>query len=118
MSEDARFSDSFSSFDLRLSKLFSVGGRRKLEPMLEVFNLFNTTNVLGVSTRNYSGYANVLARDSPDPSSPGYLTSSSFGMFARMNAATDVYSPFVSASDDWVFTVKSSGAPPTPVTGI
>ena len=32
-----------------------------------------------------------------------------------MNAATDVYSPFVSASDDCVFTVKSSGRPPAPL---
>jgi len=79
VSDDARFSDSFSSLDLRLSKVFGVGQGRSLEAMVEVFNLFNVTNVLGVSTRNYSGYANVLARDSEDPASPGYLTSSSFG---------------------------------------
>jgi hypothetical protein len=79
VSEDARFSDSFRSFDLRVSKVFAVGGKRSLEAMVEVFNLFNITNVLGVSTRNYSGYANVLARDSQDPSSPGFLRSSSFG---------------------------------------
>ncbi|HEY6548450.1 MAG TPA: TonB-dependent receptor, partial [Vicinamibacteria bacterium] len=79
VSDDARFSDSFRSFDLRVSKVFGVGGHRSLEAMVEVFNLFNITNVLGVSTRNYSGYANVLVRDSQDPSSPGFLTSSSFG---------------------------------------
>jgi hypothetical protein len=28
---------------------------------------------------NYSGFANALVRDSTDPSSPGYLTSSRFG---------------------------------------
>jgi hypothetical protein len=44
-----------------------------------VFNLFNVTNVLGVSNVNYSGFSNVLARDSDDPSSPGFLKSSSFG---------------------------------------
>jgi carboxypeptidase family protein/TonB-dependent receptor-like protein len=77
--DDARFSDGFSSFDLRVSRVFGAGGGRSLEAMVEVFNLFNVTNVLGVSTRNYSGYANVLARDSEDPASPGYLTSSSFG---------------------------------------
>jgi len=76
---DARFSDRFSSFDLRLSKVIHVGGERTLEAMVEAFNLFNVTNILGVSTRNYSGYANVLARDSDNPSSPGYLTSSTFG---------------------------------------
>jgi hypothetical protein len=79
VSDDAEFSDSFRSFDLRVSKVFSVGGHRSLEAIVEVFNLFNITNILGVSTRNYAGYANVLARDSQDPSSPGYLTSSSFG---------------------------------------
>ena len=46
------------------------------------------------------------------------FTSSTFGMFARMNAATDVYSPLVSASCDCVFTVKSSGMPPRPLCGI
>jgi hypothetical protein len=77
--DDARFSDSFRSLDLRVSRTFSLGGRRSLEAIAECFNVFNFTNVLGVSTRNYSGYANVLARDSQDPASPGYLTSSSFG---------------------------------------
>jgi outer membrane receptor protein involved in Fe transport len=77
--DDAQFSDTFSSFDLRVSKVFALGGRRSLEAIAEVFNLFNVTNILGVSSRNYSGYSNVLARDSEDPTSPGYLTSSSFG---------------------------------------
>jgi hypothetical protein len=79
VSDDAEFSDSFRSFDLRVSKVFSLGGERSLEAMVEVFNLFNITNILGFSTRNYSGYANALTRDSQDPSSPGFLTSSSFG---------------------------------------
>ncbi len=77
--DDARFSDSFSSLDVRLSKSFELRSGHRLEAIVEVFNLLNTTNILGVSTRNYSGYANVLARDSEDPESPGYLTSSSFG---------------------------------------
>ena len=47
--------------------------------MVEVFNLFNVTNVLGFSKSNYSGFANVLVRDSNDSSSPGFLRSSSFG---------------------------------------
>jgi hypothetical protein len=51
----------------------------RIEPLAEVFNLFNVTNVLGVSNANYSGYANVLVRDSNDPTSPGFLRSSSFG---------------------------------------
>ncbi|HWS90433.1 MAG TPA: TonB-dependent receptor [Pyrinomonadaceae bacterium] len=77
--EDARFSDSFNSFDLRLSRPLKLGERVRLEPIAEVFNLFNVTNVLGVSNVNYSGFSNVLARDSQDPSSPGFLRSDSFG---------------------------------------
>ncbi len=78
VSDSARFGDGFSSFDIRVSRPFTAG-RVRIEPMLEVFNLFNVTNVLGVGVRNYSGYANVLVRDSDDPSDPGYLRSSSFG---------------------------------------
>lgn len=57
---DAKFSDNFSSLDLRLTKVFSFGERIKLEPIVELFNVFNTTNILGVSNSNYSGYGNVL----------------------------------------------------------
>jgi hypothetical protein len=77
--DDARFNDSFSSFDLRLSKAFKIGERVRIEPIVEAFNLFNVTNVLGVSNVNYSGFSNVLARDSNDPSNSGFLRSSSFG---------------------------------------
>ena len=79
VAEDARFSDSFNSFDLRLSRPFKVGERVTIEPIAEVFNLFNVTNVLGVSNVNYSGFSNVLVRDGNDASSPGFLRSSSFG---------------------------------------
>ncbi len=76
--DDLRFGDGFSSFDLRVSRPFTFGHVR-VEPIVEVFNLFNVTNVLGVSVKNYSGFSNVLVRDSSDPASPGYLRSSSFG---------------------------------------
>jgi hypothetical protein len=79
VSPDARFSDSFNSFDLRLSKVLKFGERVRVEPIAEVFNLFNVTNVLGVSNVNYSGFSNVLVRDSNDSSSPDFLRSSSFG---------------------------------------
>jgi Carboxypeptidase regulatory-like domain/TonB dependent receptor len=79
VSPDARFNDSFNSFDLRLSRPIRLGERVTVEPIAEVFNLFNVTNVLGVSNVNYSGFSNVLARDSNDPTSPGFLRSSSFG---------------------------------------
>jgi len=77
--DDARFNDGFSSVDLRLSKIFKLRETVRLEPMVEVFNLFNVTNILGVSNVNYSGFSNVLTRDSSDPASAGYLKSSGFG---------------------------------------
>ncbi len=57
---NARFSDNFNSFDLRISKIFKFSERVWLEPIVEVFNLFNVTNILGVSNTNYSGFGNVL----------------------------------------------------------
>lgn len=57
---NARFNDTFSSIDFRLSKTFTFNERFKLEPIIEVFNVFNTTNILGVSNTNYSGFGNVL----------------------------------------------------------
>jgi Carboxypeptidase regulatory-like domain/TonB dependent receptor-like, beta-barrel len=77
--DDLTFGDNFSSLDLRVSKVFKMGERWSIEPMAEVFNLFNVTNVLGVSNVNYSGFSNVLVRDNNDPASPGFLRSSSFG---------------------------------------
>ncbi|HEX5109747.1 MAG TPA: TonB-dependent receptor [Vicinamibacterales bacterium] len=75
---DARFNDSFNSLDLRVSKVFTAG-RTRIMPMLELFNLFDTTNILGISNVNYSGFSNVLVRDSSDPGDPGFLQSSGFG---------------------------------------
>lgn len=54
------FGDAFSSLDLRVSKSFHIGERVRIQPMVEVFNLFNVTNVLGVSKSNYSGFTNTL----------------------------------------------------------
>jgi hypothetical protein len=79
VSDAARFNDAFSSLDFRMSRTFTVSGRVRVEPMVEVFNLFGTTNVLGLSVVNYSGFSNVLTRDSDDPKNPGYLRSSRFG---------------------------------------
>jgi hypothetical protein len=77
--DDLKFGDNFSSLDLRVSKVIRIGERWTIEPIAEVFNLFNVTNVLGVSNVNYSGFSNVLVPDTNDPSSPGFLRSSSFG---------------------------------------
>ncbi len=73
-----RLSDAFHSADIRVAREFAVG-EVKVLPTLEVFNLFNITNVLGVSNVNYSGFNNVLVRDSQDPQNPGFQRSSSFG---------------------------------------
>ncbi len=40
---------STSSFDLRLSRVFSIAGGRRIEAMVEAFNLFNHVNVLNVN---------------------------------------------------------------------
>jgi hypothetical protein len=79
VSDSARFNDSFTSLDLRVSRSFPIGGRVRVEPMVEVFNVFGATNILGTSNVNYSGFANVLVRDSDEPGTPGYLHSSRFG---------------------------------------
>ncbi|HEY4425722.1 MAG TPA: TonB-dependent receptor, partial [Pyrinomonadaceae bacterium] len=65
--DDLKLGDNFSSLDLRVSRVFKIGERWTIEPIAEVFNLFNVTNVLGVSNVNYSGLSNVLVRDSNDP---------------------------------------------------
>jgi hypothetical protein len=80
VSDSARFNDSFNSLDMRVSRSFKLGARTRVEPMLELFNVFNVTNILGTTNVNYSGFSNVLTRDSNLPSDPGYLRSSSFGM--------------------------------------
>lgn len=78
VTDGVRFNDSFNALDLRLSKSFAMRSAR-VEAIAEVFNLFNVTNYLGTSTVNYSGFSNVLVRDSNDPTNPGYLRSSRFG---------------------------------------
>jgi len=76
---DVRFNESFQSFDLRLTKIFKLRGDMKVEFGGEFFNLFNVTNILGWSNTNYTGFANVLARDSEKVGDPGFLKASSFG---------------------------------------
>ncbi|HEX7730679.1 MAG TPA: carboxypeptidase regulatory-like domain-containing protein [Terracidiphilus sp.] len=75
VSDNARFNDSFNSLDFRLDRAFTFHERYTLTLMGEAFNIFNVTNILGVSNLNYSGYANTLA---PDPGNPNF--SSTFGM--------------------------------------
>jgi outer membrane receptor protein involved in Fe transport len=58
--DNLRLGDGFSSLDLRVSKTFKIGERVRIQPLVEVFNLFNVTNVLGFSKSNYSGFGNTL----------------------------------------------------------
>ena len=74
VSDHAHFSDSFNALDFRLDRTISFGDRYSLDLIGEAFNIFNVTNILGVSNLNYSGYANTL---SPDRNNPNF--SSSFG---------------------------------------
>ena len=67
VSPNARFNDTFNSFDLRLSKTFRLSERFRLEALAEAFNLFNKANILGVANANYSGYFNVLVPDQNNP---------------------------------------------------
>src|SRR4030095_7794655 len=64
---------------LRLARRFTIGKSASIEAIVECFNVFNVTNILGFSGTNYSGFSNVLARDSSEPGDPGFLRSSSFG---------------------------------------
>ena len=61
---NARFNDNFASLDMRFSKVFTFAERYRLEPMVEIFNVFNTTNILGFSNTNFSGFGNVLGTPS------------------------------------------------------
>jgi hypothetical protein len=74
VSDHAHFNDSFNALDFRLDRSVSFGDRYSLNLIGEVFNIFNVTNILGVSNLNYSGFNNTLT---PDRDNPAY--SSSFG---------------------------------------
>jgi hypothetical protein len=74
VTSNARFNDSFNALDFRLDRTFAFGERFRINLIGEAFNIFNITNILGVSNLNYSGYANTLAPDTNNAS-----LSSSFG---------------------------------------
>src|SRR5207237_382681 len=61
VSPNARFNDTFNSFDLRLAKDIRLTERFTLQAMGEVFNLFNKANILGVNNADYSGFSNVVS---------------------------------------------------------
>jgi outer membrane receptor protein involved in Fe transport len=58
--DDAKFGDSFQSFDLRLTKSFKLNERLSVQAIAEAFNLFNVTNIRGVNNVNFSGFQNAV----------------------------------------------------------
>jgi Carboxypeptidase regulatory-like domain/TonB dependent receptor len=58
--DDAKFGDSFQSFDLRLSRSFKLTERLSVQAIAEAFNLFNVTNIRGVNNVNFSGFQNAV----------------------------------------------------------
>ena len=63
-STNPNFGDDFNSFDIALSKTFHFSEPHSLEFRIDMFNLFNITNILGTTNRNYSGFANTI--DAPN----------------------------------------------------
>jgi hypothetical protein len=57
---DAKFGDSFQSFDLRLSRSFRLSERLSVQAIAEAFNLFNVANIRGVNNVNFSGFQNAV----------------------------------------------------------
>jgi hypothetical protein len=63
---DFKFSDSFQSHDLRLSKEFNlIGERLRLEVVGEVFNVFNISNLGGFSGLLDSGFGQATSKANP-----------------------------------------------------
>src|SRR5437667_4395103 len=62
VSPNARFHDTFNSFDLRLAKDIRLTERFTLQAMGEAFNLFNKANILGVNNADYSGFPTLCPR--------------------------------------------------------
>jgi len=75
---NASFCNMFNSFDLRLTRPFNFGEQSSPLLIAGVFNLLNATNIPGVSNPDYSGYANLLVRNSNPAGTAVYLHSSLF----------------------------------------
>jgi hypothetical protein len=71
-----KFTDNLINLDLRLSKLFTFG-RYIVEPILELFNVFNITNIRGSQTNELAGYVRNL--ESPDFGKPVSTAGGVFG---------------------------------------
>ena len=80
--------DSFINTDIRLSKVFKIGERLKIEPQLEVFNLFNIAN--------YDRLDDFLfnSAGSPNGTTRTGVSAAASGM-TRVGATTGSFSPGV-----------------------
>jgi len=62
------FGSPFNSVDLRLTKAIQIGERLHFDVTAEVFNLFNSANILGFTNTSYSGRNISLVPKGTDPS--------------------------------------------------
>lgn len=74
VNDNLEFGDSFTSFDLRVSKTVKINEKFNIQGIVEAFNLFNVTNIRGSINSAFSGFQNVLVPDANDPT-----RSSTFG---------------------------------------
>jgi hypothetical protein len=72
-----KFGDNFNSFDLRLTKTFSLPREQQLRFITEIINLFNITNIRGFNNNNYSGFLNDIT--SPEFNKPLATAGGFFG---------------------------------------
>ncbi|MBK7992817.1 MAG: hypothetical protein IPK14_05200 [Blastocatellia bacterium] len=79
VADDLKLGDGLASVDLRINKEFKLKDNFSLQGIVEVFNVFNVTNIRGSGINNFSGIQNVLARDSFAPRDPRFLQASTFG---------------------------------------
>ena len=54
------FGDPFISADMRITKGWKIGERKRLDTIAEVFNLANNVNIRGFNNANYSGRSNDI----------------------------------------------------------
>jgi hypothetical protein len=72
-----KFGDDFNSFDLGVSKEWTLAREQAIKLTAQVFNLFNITNIRGTNNNNYSGYLNDIT--SPQFNKPLHVAGGFFG---------------------------------------
>jgi len=72
-----KFGDDFNSFDLGVSRSFSLPRDQSIKFTAQVINLFNITNIRGTNNNNYSGFLNDIT--SPQFNKPLQTAGGFFG---------------------------------------